>query len=299
MNGRIFDIQRFSLHDGPGIRTTVFLKGCPLQCAWCCNPESQSAAFELAFDANKCTACGNCINECSQQVFVLKNGTLQVERTRCNACEGCLKSCETQALKIYGSQSDVGEVIEEVLKDKAYYETSGGGLTISGGECMMQPKFVLNLLKKAKAHNIHTCIETCGLAKQKNYEQIFPYTDLFLFDFKITDDSLHQHYTGQSNRLILSNLRFLSSMGADIILRCPIVPNINDTIAHFNNIAMLYHELNIQHIEVMPYHNFGAHKYTQLGLPKPDLPTKAVGQELADHWRSLLIEKGCALLPKP
>ena len=296
MKQSVLDIQRFSLHDGPGIRTTIFLKGCPLNCIWCCNPESQSPRSELSYDVSKCNHCGLCITECPNDVFALANNRLSVDSLSCDFCGDCTTVCESEALKIYGYPLSPAAIIKETLKDRTFYEASGGGITLSGGECMMQPVFVLELLKAAKSEGLHTCIETCGFAQEANFAKILPYTDLFLFDFKMADQHKHKAYTGQSNELILRNLEFLNSNGAEIILRCPIIPGVNDTLEHFDHIAALYHKLKgIKKVEVLPYHNFGDHKYEPIGKPSPNLDIASVAPELANRWRDILAQKGCVL----
>ena len=222
--GLITDIQRFSVDDGPGIRTTVFLKGCPLRCLWCHNPETQSTEVEL----------------------------------RCVGSE-----CES-----WGKTVTVEEVVGEVMKDKRYYDTSGGGLTISGGEPLLQAKFTLALLAQAKAVGLHTCLETCGYVEEKALREAAAWTDIFLYDYKATDPAIHQELTGVSNRRILRNLDMLYNLGASIILRCPIIPGCNMEAAHFDGIiALLEKYPNIPRAELMAYHKMGASKYKQLGKP--------------------------------
>lgn len=238
ISGTVFDIQKFSVHDGPGIRTTVFLKGCPLHCLWCHNPESWRAQPELLFSAEKCTGCG-----------------------------ACAKSCRTEALELCGRRETAEEVLAEVLRDRPFYENSGGGMTLSGGEPLAQFAFSLELLKQAKANGLHTCLETCGYAPRDHYLALLPFTDLFLFDVKTVDAERHRSFTGQDNRLILDNLRALDNAGAALHLRCPLIPGMNDSEAELHGIGVLANSLaHVQEIEVEPYHPLGVSKAHRLGF---------------------------------
>ncbi len=290
----VLDILRFSLHDGPGIRTTVFLKGCPLSCKWCHNPESQSYKPQLSFDSSKCTNCMECVVACPTNSLSSVNEKLRVNFNLCNACGDCVDACPRDAFKIYGKLWTVNDVISIVLKDHAYYKKSGGGLTVSGGEPMAQFEFTLELLEAAKTHNVHTCIETCGHAPTDRFAQLLNYVDLFLFDYKETDPDEHKLMTGVSNRLILENLNFLYNEKANIILRCPIIPGVNDTKSHLSGIHALTEKYpNLTAIEVLPYHSMGKGKAERIGLnfELSDIATTA--PEQASQWLSKLKEYGC------
>lgn len=245
MQGNIFNIQRFCTDDGPGIRTTVFLKGCPLSCVWCHNPEGQSFKPEILFYGDKCTGCGRCEDlTVNNTDFVCFNG----------------------AKEICGKTVDPDYVISEVLKDKIFYDSSGGGLTVSGGEPLFQPEFTLELLKKAKENGLHTALETCGFANAELMSRTAELTDLFLFDYKETDPVLHKKYTGEDNRLILDNLSLLNDLGKKVILRCPIIPGYNDRDDHFSGISKTAGRFKcIEYIEIEPYHSLGSGKYEALG----------------------------------
>jgi len=297
MNNQIFDIQTFSLHDGPGIRTTVFLKGCTLRCQWCSNPEGFDSKPTLSYQLKKCTQCLECVEKCPTGALTSQNGKLVVQHKKCNGCGECIESCQTQALKLYGYHADAQEIINLVQKDKSYFDKSGGGITLSGGEVMRQAEFTREILQLAKQAEIHTCIETCGFGKQDDYASILPLVDIFLFDYKLTDPKEHKKYTGQSNKLILENLKFICSSRAKIILRLPVIPKINDNIEHFKAVIALSNKYeNIEKVEIMPYHNWGEHKYREIGLSLPEIEAEsATDQEIA-NWESTFIEMGCKKL---
>ncbi|MBO5092679.1 MAG: glycyl-radical enzyme activating protein [Clostridia bacterium] len=255
MKATIFDIQRNSFVDGPGIRTTVFFKGCNLKCAWCHNPESQNTKSELMVYSNKCIQCGKCTEKCP---YNLKN---------CDLCGKCALFCLQEARMICGKNYTVDEVVSEVLKDKAYYEGSGGGVTLSGGECMLQIDFATELLKECKKNNIHTAIDTAGNVPFEYFMRVLPYTDLFLYDIKCFDKSLHKKYTGVSNELILGNLKRLLSLKSNIWIRIPIIPSVNDNAGELLKIKdFIYKNGEVEKIELLPYHKIGEHKYEALGM---------------------------------
>jgi len=294
ISGNILNIQRFSLHDGPGIRTTVFLKGCPLRCAWCSNPESQKDDPQLGYNANSCTQCMDCREVCGFDVFGARRGMLSVDFDQCTACGNCLEVCLPGSLKIYGWVGTTGEIIREVLKDKLYYDRSGGGLTLSGGDPMWQVDFSKEILTMAKDEGIHTCIETAGYATREEFDRVIPFTDLFLYDYKLTDDYYHERYTGKSNRTIIENLHYLNDLGSRIVLRCIIIPNINNNKKHFQAITKLSQELNsVEVVEVIPYHDFGRNKYEEIGFGEYQLEEKTVPAEQASLWVKELNEMGC------
>ncbi|MGE5557507.1 MAG: glycyl-radical enzyme activating protein [Bacillota bacterium] len=292
--GIIFDIARCSLYDGPGIRTTVFFKGCPLRCLWCHNPESQDPHPELSYLKDKCVLCGACAAACPEKVHRFEQGRHRLERGKCRVCGLCSKACVYDALQVVGREQGSDSILAEVLKDKEYYQQSGGGITLSGGEPMMQFECAMELLKLAGSQGIHTCLETCGIAKREQYEAILPFVDLFLYDYKATDPVKHKDFTGASNDLVLMNLEFLCQKGAAVILRCPLVPGVNDSPDHLKGIASLSEKYpGLKGIEIMPYHDLGRDKLLRLGKA-PTLPgLKTAEEETRQRWLRDLQNLGC------
>ena len=267
MKGLTFDIQRFALNDGPGIRTTVFLKGCYLKCEWCHNPESQSFKPQLSFNPEKCLNCFECVKVCPNNTHKIIDNKHYVDWYLCDLAGKCVEVCPSGALKIIGANTEVDLIISEVLKDKKYYNKTGGGITISGGEPMAQFEFTKELLIEAKRNGLHTVLDTCGYGEQGHYKEIIDYVDLFLFDYKFTDERLHKDYTGVSNREILANLDSLYNSGASIILRCPLIPGINDNENHLNGIKNIIRKYpQLKSVEIMPYHNMGRDKANRVGM---------------------------------
>lgn len=262
----VFDIQKFALHDGPGIRTTVFLKGCPLDCVWCHNPESKRYTPQLAFLEKNCVSCGSCQTVCRQEVHTVTEKGHVICYDRCISCGECEKTCLNHALKIYGKRMGSEEILETVLRDKDFFIRSGGGLTVSGGEPMLQFDGLFCLLKEAKKKGLHVCLDTCGYADTEKYEKIAPYVDLFLFDYKVTDKEKHKLYTGVDNDIILKNLDHLCRSGNQVYLRCPVIPGINDDDGHFRGIAKLSQKYeNIVQVNLMMYHDMAKGKAEQIG----------------------------------
>ena len=285
ITGLVFDIQKFSIHDGPGIRTTVFLKGCPLKCAWCHNPESQEMRAEISFLPEKCIGCGYCFKVCPHGCHVMEQNVHVFDRTNCDRCGLCTVECYAQALELIGKTMSVDEVITEVMKDKPFYETSKGGMTISGGEPLSQFAFTKALLERAKKENLHTCIETSGQGPADRLRELLPIVDIFLYDYKETDSALHEDFTGVPNHLILKNLAMLQEEEARIVLRCPLIPGKNDRDAHLHGIAEVANRFNrIEQVDLLPYHPLGRSKSEKIGKTYPMVDAGFVDDDVADAW---------------
>ena len=268
----VVEIKRFAVHDGDGIRTTVFLKGCPINCVWCHNPECIDFNTQIAYYSNKCIACGCCVAVCPNGAHKMIDGNHVFERTLCSGCGKCELPCSGEAIKIYGRDMTVEELLQILLKDKDFYEMSGGGVTISGGECLMYPEFCSELLKRLKENDIHTAIDTCGFVSKKSIDMVIPYTDIFLYDLKAYDESVHIRCTGKSNKIILENLKYIDECGKKIEIRIPYVPEFNDD--QIEKIANFVSTLkNVTKVRVLPYHNYAGSKYESLEM-KNNLPKK-------------------------
>ena len=261
----IFNVQKFCIHDGPGIRTTIFFKGCPLRCAWCHNPESQDFAPELLVNAEKCTACRQCLPTCPAGAIRADREGIVTDRAACQACGECAGQCLQGAREIAGRPATLTELLAEIEKDRVFYEQSGGGVTLSGGEVLCQPAAARELAQGCKSRGIHVAIDTCGYAPYESLARLLDCTDLFLYDLKHLDPLRHQKFTGQDNHLILDNLRRLSATGKSIHLRIPLIENFNADDAHIEDIARFVRQLNLVQIDLLPYHNTGSSKYERLG----------------------------------
>ena len=261
----IFNVQKFCVHDGPGIRTTIFFKGCPLSCAWCHNPESQGFAPELLVNAEKCTSCRQCLPACPAGAIRAAGEGIITDRASCRACGDCTDECLQGAREIAGRQATITELLAEIEKDRVFYEQSGGGVTLSGGEVLCQPEAVRVLAQACKSRGIYVAIDTCGHAPYENLARLLDCADLFLYDLKHLDPRRHQKFTGQDNRLILDNLLRLSAAGQPIHLRIPLIENFNADDAHIETVAQFVRQLNLVQIDLLPYHNTGSSKYERLG----------------------------------
>ena len=261
----IFNIQKFCVHDGPGIRTTIFFKGCPLNCAWCHNPESQDFALELLVNAEKCTSCRQCLSACPASAIRATGERIVTDRAVCRTCGECTDECRQGAREIAGRQATIDELLAEIEKDRVFYEQSGGGVTLSGGEVLCQPEASRELAQACKSRGIPVAIDTCGHAPYENLTRLLDCADLFLYDLKHLDSLQHQKFTGQDNHLILDNLLRLSATGKSVHLRIPLIENFNADDAHIETVAQFVRQLNLVQIDLLPYHNTGSSKYERLG----------------------------------
>ncbi len=278
MTGTIFNIQRFSIHDGPGIRTTVFFKGCNLQCVWCHNPESISFRKEVEIYQEKCISCGKCFVNCPQHAHYLDdNGIHHIDRSLCDGCFICTDNCFAEALVAVGQEITVEELIKSLMTDAPYYKESDGGITFSGGECMTQIEFLYESLKASKENGLHTAVDTAGNLPWRYFEKIMPYTDLFLYDLKAADSKIHKEMTGSENTFILDNLRKLSDLNKRIFVRIPFIPGKNDE--ELMGIAKVLKNVKVEKVELMPFHRLGEGKYKALDLPVEMNPTPIPSDE--------------------
>lgn len=263
--GIIFNIQRYSIHDGPGIRTTVFLKGCPLNCWWCQNPESQLSGQEMIFWGDRCIGCGACSTICPSSAIQIKNGIPITEKEKCILCGKCTEKCPALAREIIGEKLTAEEVIKELEKDLVFYEESGGGVTFSGGEPLGQSEFLEGLLNGCREKKIHTAVDTSGYISWEILNKINPKVDLFLYDLKLMDNERHKKYTGVSNEIILENLEKLSSIHNNIFIRFPVIPGINDDYQNIRKLGEFLSSLEITQVNLLSYHYIGKDKYRRLG----------------------------------
>jgi len=291
--GIIFDIKRYAIHDGPGIRTTAFFKGCPLRCLWCCNPESYKMAPEIVYTENRCIHCGSCQMVCPNNAIKISKNKLEIIRENCKGCGICAIECPANALELSGKPYSVNELLAEVEKDSTFYQQSEGGITVSGGECTMQSEFLLSFLKKCKENYLHVTLDTCGFVEWNIFKEIIKHADLVLFDVKIINEEQHIKYTGKSNKLILENLNKLSKIGIPIIIRIPLIPGFNDSEKEMNAMADTVSKLkNIQEVNILPYHRLGESKHTRLGNEYKMKNTNPPTYACLEKAKNFFISKG-------
>lgn len=290
--GIVFNIQRFSIHDGPGIRTVVFLKGCPLNCLWCSNPESQETFPRILHDNRKCIGCGACTAICPNRAIKTENnGFKYIDPDKCTLCKKCIEVCYAGALELIGKRMTVDEVMLKVRQDRAFYNESGGGVTLSGGEPTIQYNFAEGILDKCINEGIDTALETCGFADWDILKKLIEKVDLVLYDIKHMNSKLHKSQTGQGNELILENARKISKLNKKMIIRVPVIPTYNDSEENIRDLMNFVHDLKtVNEVHLLPYHRYGRNKYTRLGWEYPlgDLPSpeqkkmeklKAIGEK--------------------
>lgn len=291
----IINIQKFSVHDGDGIRTTIFFKGCMLNCWWCHNPESQSFTPELLYNAERCTGCTRCIEVCPQHGIRMVNGQFLADRTKCDACGTCADACLNNAREVCGRTYTIKELIREIEKDQMFYEESGGGVTLSGGESMLQdPEYMEQLCRQLHRKGFNIAVDTCGFAPWSTYERVLPYVDTFLYDVKLMDPERHKKYIGQDNALILENLKKLSQAGANINLRIPLITPVNTSDQDIQDIISFLKENDIRIVKtnLLPYHNTGNHKYEKLGEEYKGISFERPTDERLEQIRQQFIGAG-------
>jgi pyruvate formate lyase activating enzyme len=289
--GVIFDIQRYSLHDGPGLRTNLFLKGCPLRCQWCCNPESVQPQPELAFFDRRCFLCGDCLDVCATGALNMDDDKLHWNPAACDQCGRCVQVCTADAMRWIGRRVTASEVMEEVIRDLPFY-TGSGGITLTGGEPTLQPAFAEAVLRLAKQESIHTAIETCGYAPWPAFERLLPWLDLVLYDIKHMDSEQHRQGTGISNEQILHNARRIAATGNKMIIRVPLIPQFNITEDNLRRTGRFALDLTVEEIHLLPYHRLGQPKYRALGRPYPWAHADLLGQEAVEQAADALRQQG-------
>lgn len=268
MNGIVFDIKRYAIHDGPGIRTTVFFKGCPLRCSWCQNPESQDTSVELSMQPSRCIRCGACLEVCPNTTDRHPSGEPVVDRSVCTRCGACVEACPSGARSLAGKRVSVSQLMEDINRDELFYDESGGGVTFSGGEPLLQPEFLMACLAACKSRGHHTAVDTCGYAPLETMLAVAAQTDLFLYDLKVMDDLRHRDLVGVSNEVILENLRELDRLGARIWIRFPLIPGFNDDDENMKATADFVRSMKSPPpIYLLPYHRIGSDKYARFAVP--------------------------------
>ena len=287
--GIIFNIQKFSINDGAGIRTVVFFKGCPLRCTWCANPESQESNPQILWDSKKCINCQTCVKICPEFAIKNINNQIKINYKTCNLCKICVENCPKHALKVEGEIKTVDEIMKIVMQDLPFYEESGGGVTLSGGEAAMQPEFAIELLKALKAKNIHTAIETTGFVSQEIFKNIVEYLDLLLFDIKHWDESKHKEKTGVSNVPILKNMKYAIDAKKEVLPRLPVIPDYNNSLDDAKGFVQRLKEVGAKRVQLLPFHQFGQNKYHLLGRDYDFANVKALHAEDLKDFQQIFI----------
>jgi len=292
-SGVIFNIQRYSIDDGPGIRTTVFLKGCPLTCLWCSNPESQKLAPEVSYRFTACRRCGKCVQNCPSGAATLDGDGVHIDRTLCKVCGKCVEGCLPEALSISGKRMTTDEVMKVVIRDKDYYESSNGGVTASGGEILMQPAFVAEIFERCRTEGIHTCADTSGYGTLDAMLQVCEHCDLLYFDLKHMDASEHKRLTGTHNEAIIQNLTAAAKKNIPIVIRFPLIPSLNDSDQNIAALADTVHDLGADiEVHILPYHRYGASKYRTIDRIYPLEGLEPPTPEAVQKAREIIESRG-------
>ena len=293
VKGVVFNIQKFSIHDGPGVRTTVFLKGCPLRCKWCSNPESQLSRVQIMYHSDNCVHCQKCVHTCPEKaITAAEDGRIHIDFNRCTGCLFCVQSCPGRALTNEGEYKTVDEVVDVCMQDIDFYEESGGGVTISGGEGMVQPDFVEALILRLKENGIHTAIETTGCVSPEVFHRLAPLFDLLLFDVKQYDSEKHKKGTGVGTELIHKNLRWAHEQGLTVLPRIPVIPGFNAELSDAEGIANLLHDIGLSRVQLLPFHQMGERKYEFLNREYEMTGVKALHPEDLTEYQKVFLNLG-------
>lgn len=290
--GMIFNIQKFSVNDGPGIRTVVFFKGCPLSCKWCSNPESQYRKSQILWNQKKCINCHHCIEVCPTGSISLFDEHIHIDPANCMKCSHCIAECPESALKMEGELKTVKEIMEVVMQDQVFYEESGGGITLSGGEFLSQPGFAIELLLTAKEKGLHTCCETTGYANTDIFHQVIEHIDYLLFDLKHWDPSKHKSGTGVTNHLPLTNMQYAIEIGKDVLPRIPVIPNFNNSLEDADGLAKALLAVGAKKCQLLPFHQFGENKYHLLNKRYDYENTPSLHKEELQDYLNVFIKLG-------
>ena len=293
VKGTVFEIERFAIHDGPGIRTIVFLKGCPLSCRWCANPESQSIKPQLMYWESRCMGCKRCIGACPMGALSWNGAKIVVDRTKCKVCGECADVCNSEALTPIGEIKSVSEVMDVISRDADFYKKSGGGITFSGGEVFAQTDFLCALAMACKERGFHTCIETAGYTDYENIESVLPYLDLVMMDLKCMDPVRHEEMIGKSNEKILDNFRRIAETGKPLVARIPVIPGLNNNMKNFEDLAAYLSDVAPGcRIDLLPYHSLGVSKYDRLDKPYFLKDTVPPAKDELEIYKEFLEGKG-------
>lgn len=290
--GFIFNIQKFSIHDGPGIRTVVFFKGCPLSCQWCANPESQTMGRQVLYNHDNCIGCASCISICRQEAITWAGNQIQIHPQRCIGCGSCEVQCPGQALHMEGDVSSIHEIISTCLQDFDFYEESHGGVTLSGGEVLAQPRFAIQLLNELKHHHIHTVIETTGFSSEAVFQEVVEHVDYLLFDMKHWDEKKHINGTGVSNTIILKNMAWAIQHEIPLLPRIPVIPGYNDSLADAEGFVKALKLVKADTVQLLPFHQFGERKYEMLTKPYAYTDTDALHEEDLQEYLQIFLQHG-------